>query len=388
MLSFASPFWLLAFVPLGVLGLLVLRRQRAVRVALPTLRFFPRDDNASAGRARRDWRWLPLVLAALLIPLTLAEPVWNATLASEPLIQMYATARRIPGTTRTEIFVRIVRPDWIAPDEGISVIRSDHEVDPAVPMPAQALRADALETGMIFEEPIADRLFIVLTGRRGTLASTVLVRKKTDSFLIDMRASSPLLERVLRIQPGASRTATRRVLIVDAASGHAVPAPADGELLIALGRVPLEGIHFAEQELLTSEKIQSVAKSILLENVFFGDAHAGTIATAGLDSPWQVLAQVQGHPFLAIRQDANGSQVLWIASPLRDGNWPLQPSFVVFFTNVVSDWQTSPHQRADEWDMQSEPITKAASPVSFSTATGVAALFCMLMGTALLMIKK
>lgn len=390
MLLFLTPIWLTALAPLGVLGVVALRRQSAASVPLPTIRFWPRNENTGSGRQRRDWHWLPIVLAALLIPVALAAPTWRPVISSQR-VAMHAAMRAIPGTTKSELFIRIERPEWIAPDEGISVIISDHEV--TGPVLTQAVRAGMLETGMIFEEPVSDRKFIKLHGNDGLLAHRVLERKKMDSFAINARADSPLLERVLQIQPGFvqhARDTTRHLTIVDATSAQQTQhSPAAGECLIAIGRVPLNGVRYTGPDRTQAGAIQSTGKDGPLTNVDFGDAPVRRMVPAEFDAPWRVLAKASGLPFLAIRSNANGSRILWISTMDTDATtWPLHPSFVVFFTNLVNDWLASDTSIEPQWQVIPEPPSNGNAPIALSPYAGGAVLGCLIVGASMLITKK
>jgi hypothetical protein len=395
MLVFAFPFWLIAFAPVAVVGVLALRRRWPAAIAVPTLRFWPPSNPRAGGGKTLNWRWLPLILAALLIILTLAGPVWNHRAATIRSVPVYAVMRTSPDGRKAELFVKIEQAELLAPDEQVEVILRPLEspgphmggglptTGPA-PLVWQRMSAPALARGMNFTMPPAEQSVLSLRQSDREVARCRISRVRSETFVIVDHASSPALKRVLQIQPGAVEHASpgaARVALLDASTAaNDWPARAAGDLRIIIGRVPLEGVEFLGSDHAPGDAPPQAAGVPLMNHVDLAGVQVRRLTPAKLAGDWQTLISIDGLPLAALKKAPTGGRILWLSAPLTPEvtNWPLHPSFVVFFTNLISDWRLTSADAAD-WQV-TDAAPPPASPCDLARWTGGAAVLCLLIG--------
>ncbi len=393
MIQFSLPYWLLALAPLAILGALVLRRQWYDPVVVPTLKFWiEHQSSPTSPQKRRSWHWLPIVLAVMLISVALAGPYWQPEDRFARIGIPEVVMRGISGSSEADLFLRLEQFPELHNDVTLKI--DDGVISSATPQ-SRNIPNTALKKGTTIRIPAADSLRVSLEQHGQYLAGARLTRRTQPAFTIQTFGSSPLLERVLAIQPGAVahgqmaghhlKIITESSLLAKTNNINAMP----GDCVIATGHISLPGIQYSDdsgkRQLLDHVPNWSTS-SPMMQNVDLSNVNLLTIVPAALDSSWRVLAYTDQRPFVAVRISDDNVRILWLATDLSSAetDWPLRPSFVVFFTNVVNDWLSAFAQSDTAWDIMIDPQPKPLVAKDLSAYVGLAAFLSLMLGMFLI----
>ena len=337
-----APIWLLALLPVAVLGALALWRSRHNVQRVSSTRLWQGLSAAAGGAPARslDPLWMLLLAAAVLATLALARPAWQTRRPAAPApLPVELAIRGISGEVHAELFVRMPGE----PRSLDSLTLDVHAGDVARTYPVDSAAA---QRGLVLKDIPAAAIISITAHTRSARATYTFTRNTAQPFAL-LRGGAPMqpLERVMLLQPGArSDTATLRpaVWLIDDPQFRAADFdPGLQSVVIVSRRTPVEGISSAGPPIARPAGItpQIAAQSPLLASVSLQEVRVLTWSKATLSPAWTVLATNDGDPWLAARTDPQ-SRVLWIwiGSELAptSTNWPLDPSFVVFFTNVAA----------------------------------------------------
>ncbi len=392
---FLSSSWILALLPIAAIGVITLWRGRHnVQPISSTWLWQGLTEAAGTSRARSlDPLWMLLLLAALLAALALARPVWMVHAAATPAPPLpLMSIRGLAGDPHAQLFIR-----WPSDASTRTALTLEIKSDANtlnIPLTAVALQQGATLTAIPASESIS------VAVHNGSVVSTCHFQRHDALPFAILRTGAPMpaLERIMALQSGAhSDDTTLRPalwLIDDPTFNESTFNPGPQSVVIISPRTPIAGItpepilpSSSTSPATQAQGLQSLglivpdmtpqlaAQSPLLNSVSFQDVHIHHFTPAKISSAWTILATVVDHPWLAMRTDSQ-TLYIWQASTLSpaDTNWPLDPSFVIFFTNVAAhlrQTETASTHTID-WVLQPAPTTQintADQPRTFPLAS-------------------
>jgi len=120
------------------------------------------------------------------------------------------------------------------------------------------------------------------------------------------------------------------------------------------------------------------------------DVHVRAYRPATLSPDWQILARINGDPWIAVRRDHG--LWLWLASaPASETDWARAgPGFVGFFAEMQSRaLGKSGEQPFVEWTIHpAPPLPQAAAPVNLQPGLGVAAIALLIAASVWLILRQ
>ncbi|GEM_PF-2424535 len=403
MIMFAAPAWLIAMPLVGILGVWALWRGRHHVQRVSSTRLWEGLTGEASGKKSRhvDPVWLMVFLASLLAGLALAGPRWQS--ATDPQVataDVHWAIRGIAGQTQAELFVRIER------DQGLSgtckLIVAPTEMDEFTGVVKQFSVAD-LRQGMVVQVPNFPELQATLTAGPHVLAKSTFIRRDRPPFALLTAVArggkiDPALLRLFSVHPSVTTddpTIRPAVLLVDDPRFEADSVDAR-TLVIASPRTPLPG-NTLKQVITPAAPARPQSAQLNLAAV-----RVNRYTSAELSSDWEILATLDGHPWIAMRTEsatptAPLRRSVWLASnPAQDGNWGVDLSFVLFFGELLDQMYPATVGTAPsdvgvvEWterrDTSGEPSPTVA-PISLMPGAGLAAIV-LLASASLLLFRR
>jgi hypothetical protein len=380
MLLFSTP-WLLALAPIVAgLGLWTLLRGKHRAQPVSSTRLWRNlAGEATGARSRKvDPLWLLVFLAALLAALALPGPRWQSGQSLQDLPRAKVEwAMRSPADSPPSLFLKVSDPHNLSQH-----LRLD-------PSQTPILTADALR-GMTFPLP-PDTSTVRLFSDQILLAAATFTKPDRPPFALLTRAAAgrsidPALYRVFAINPAVvpgNVLIHPAVLLVDDPKLTLDDIPPD-TLLIASPDTLLPGIIVGAPFKPTAPPTPAAMPGFVqLANVKVMSAIA-----AKLSPDWTVAATIDNHPFLATRRlPPNGPTLVWIAAhPVADTNWPLDRSFVLYFSDLLARTFPTPSALATDWRREDIPLTAIHPPtiVRLTAPLGSVAIILLLAAVGML----
>ncbi len=320
---------------------------------VPTLRFWVDGAAVAPGRRKLDPLWVIVALAAVLAGGALARPAWRPAAAAIPWGRFRINLRAMPSPpagvlASSEAWIQLVDGQSL-PDKLTLTADSDAA---RIALPTVALRR-----GIAIALPrwAGDTQRLRIMAGPHLVAEAAFAVPLTPRFIVRTisapgRTIDPALARVFAVQPGAARgdasgdSTLPMVLLVNDPSFPTSSEPLTAaQLIVAMGPSALPGIEVLDaQPVALPAGMHPVPApgADLPVWVHFDDVEVRAAVRVRLSEAWQVLAKVDGRPWLA-RRAASGptsSKALWLwlgSSPAAQSNWVAEPSFVSFFTDIL-----------------------------------------------------
>lgn len=414
MLTFLAPFWLLLLPPVFAVGLWTLWRGQTAPFPVSSIRLWQGLVTDAAPRRRLiDPAWFLVALASFLVTFALAQPAWRLQSAS-PHADVQLVLRARPDAPAAELFLKTPDP---LPSSSLLLRLTADGYRQTFPLDAAALRRGLILPNIPLELQYA--ISIEAQGLAHPLAAYRLLLHDHLAFALQSVGLVPEpLRRIFALQPGArlqppDAPDTPAVYLVDNPQldlGQLPLSPAS--LVIASPRTPLPGLTPLSPSPVAPDQMtpRVVATSPLLDHVHFDQVRVQEVWRASLNQsrrgadtvqdvpatypagPWSVLGTVQAMPWIVRGRDPeSGATLLWIGSEMtpRATNWPLDPSFVIFFTNTLNDLFPLSPDHARTW--QAVPLADPATRLSAASvplASGVALAGLLLLSVAAILLAR
>jgi hypothetical protein len=383
MLLFSTPA-LLALAPVvAALGLWTLLRGRHRAQPVSSTRLWQNlAGEASGARSRKvDPLWLLVFLAAVFTALALPGPRWQSgrSLQDLPSAKVEWAVRSLADNPPS-LFLKITEPHHLA-----ATLRLE-------PSQQHVATADAIH-GLTLPLP-TEISTLRLFSDHALLAAATFTRPDRPPFALLTRAApgravDPALYRVFAINPAAvvgNVLIHPAVLLVDDPKFTLNDISPD-TLVIGAPDTPLPGITLGP-----SFKPAAPPVSVAMPKfVQLASVQVTTATQATLTADWTIAATLDNHPFLATRRLApNGPTLVWLASrPVADTNWPLNRSFVLYFSDLLArtfPTDTQSNGRALDWRREDLPPATLHPPAVVGLTAPLGAAAIVLLAAAALML--
>jgi hypothetical protein len=344
-LLFSWPIWLWATPVVAAAGAWALwRGQRRGRV-VSSVRLWQGLTAGSEVSRRRviDPVWVIVWLGAILAALALSGATWTAGESPAPWATMQWSVRSMSTSSagKAEAWVRLLEMRGAA---GRMILVADdggHRIEKEVSL-------ETLRAGLIVPlDGSAKRVTLSLRDGSHVLAQQTFewVGPNQPFGVIAVAGAQgidPALRRVFAVQPGARMddpTIRPAVVLLNDPADSSWQDLAAGGLLVAQPAANLPGLVVGTRILapdawqpMVAETQMGVGVSHIVK---LDHVRITALREATVSSDWHVLATAGDKPWLAIRA-WQGVTLLWLASdPSSDTNWPKDPSFVIFFAELL-----------------------------------------------------
>ncbi len=350
-------------------GWFLLPRSGITEYPFTILEFWPHETRDAAGRwkAKPDWPWILILIAAVLAALALCSPHLQWTdlkNTTAPSVTLHAIGRSLPHNNQSvDVFIQS------------PAIRRGSEYQVLLTTHQQILRRTvsgrSLNAGIDFS-PVAATPKILIMLKQGDR----IIAQKT---LHRVSGTKPIAGHFIGTPPSAFLrlfAALPEVILHGPATNRGIwivhqrrfnPKILRGTFnstIVLLGNTPGPGLTpGAEIKLNQAGPLTALTHHRLMQAVHPSRATVRRFFTAHLDSHWHSLIAIQGHTWLAERRDApHGQTWLWLAAPMDSAwtNWQDHASFVIFFANVLAQLQKSHSPGGNgNWWRPTAPHTKA-----------------------------
>ncbi len=341
---------LLVFTPMVAIGgWFLLRKAGTPEHIFTILEFWPEQTTRGKGviRHRPDWPWVLILIAAVLSAMALSSPQWHERLAPatlRPAMAISAIGRLLPGSSNVlDVFIKAKPPD--VKTGSTLLVTANHQHIRRTVAPKMLVRGID-----IAPVPAAQMVTVTLIQSGHVLARTSLSRstgsRQVAAHFIGTppRAFLRLLSAIPNINLHAEISAPGIWIIHNR---HFSPASLHGianSAIILLGDTP--GPDLTPGGQITFSRPQSpmiVSREAVLRSVNPSTVQVYKLIKARLGGSWHSLMAVNGHPWLAERDDPLTHVTwLWLAGQVNSAwtDLPHHASFVIFFANVISDIKT------------------------------------------------
>jgi len=410
MIVFAWPMMLGVAGGVAALGVLALWRGERGRQWVSSTKLWAGLVDMAAGGKRRsiDPVWLMIFAGAVLGTLAASGPGWQVERTS-PKVDVEWSVRSVGGG-EPKLFVRIPQAaedgrlsvTYYGPDDrrGFTLgggMAAGVVIDPLTSEDGQegggVVRVQVCLTERPLSVPLIDR-FLPVHSRERVLCEAKFRRPVGGTFGLltqtgrGLRAD-PALWRVFAVNPAArpnDARADRKVLLVNDPAFD-VGRVGDNVLIVATGQTRLPGVVLGGT--VKGGEVEQVGGVNLPTFVRLDRVKVDQLQEATLSEEWEVLAKVDGRPWLATRKFA-GTIVIWLASqPSRD--WAMDSSFPIFFSDLLA--RTFPMGGEgvgglgiQEWAKEEIEVAKPEERVvGLARWLGVLAMVLLLAGSGLLL---
>ncbi|MGC8540695.1 MAG: hypothetical protein ACP5QA_08710 [Phycisphaerae bacterium] len=350
-LFFLHPGLLVLPVLVAAGGWFLLPRAGITQYPFTLLEFWPEETSGAAGRwkARPDWPWIFILIAAVLAALALCSPRLKTTApknTAAPSITLHAIGRSLPRDNQSlDVFIQSRN---IPRNSSYLVILTTHQQILRRRVSAAMLKA-GIDISPVSATP---RIAITLKQDHRIIAQKTLQRESGTRPIAGHFIGTPLsvflrLFAAMREVTLHGHAADPSIWIVHQRRFN--PKILQGishSAIVLLGDTPGPGLKpGAVITLNHAGPLTALTHHGLMQAVDPSRATVRRFFSAQLNSHWHRLMTIQGHTWLAERRDApRGQTWLWLAGPMDSEwtTWPDHASFVIFFANFLAQLQKSP----------------------------------------------